>query len=511
MTNHDDQHEAIEFLMRPATYGAKSVERIDTHTSIVFLAGERAYKLKQAVKFSYLDYSTVDARRHFCELELKLNRRTAPDLYLEVRPIARTTSGQLAFLADGPAVDWVLVMRRFHQNCLLDRMADRNQLSVALMLDLAGQIASFHETAEVVRERGGHPGAADTAASNALNLRLAAPGLLEAISVDRLIELTEHSLTAHAALLERRREAGKVRHCHGDLHLRNVCLIDGRPTLFDCIEFNTAIACIDVLYDLAFLLMDLHHRRLEHLGNAVFNRYLDLREEGDGLAALPLFMSMRAAVRSHVSAAAVGAQPRLEARSRMARMASDYLAVALALLRPSPARLVAIGGLSGTGKSTLAYGLAPHMGRAPGARVLRSDVIRKRLFGTGLTQPLSEEAYREEVSAKVYDRLCEEAARLLAAGHCVIADAVYASPAQRRAIAEVAHRAGRPFAGLWLDAVPDILERRLAARHGDASDATPMVLRRQLDFDVGPIEWQRIDAAGGPAAVAAAARVALDA
>jgi hypothetical protein len=505
--SEDDQAEVIAFLADPATHGVAAVERIDTHASIVFLAGDHAFKLKRAVRFSYLDYATVAARERHCRAELALNRRTAPELYVEVRSIARDADGPLSFGGSGEVLDWVLVMRQFDQETLFDRMAERGQLTVPLMLDLAEQIARFHDAAEIDLVGGGSAGMAETVVGNIRNLQAAASRTLEAAEVARLVAATEAELRRVAGLLEARRHAGRVRHCHGDLHLRNICLVGGQPTLFDCIEFSRLISNIDVLYDLAFLLMDLHARRLDALGNAVFNRYLDRRDESDGLPALPLFLSVRAAVRAHVSVAAGGRQPEAGERSRLLDEAQGYLSHAIDLLRPQPPCLIAIGGLSGSGKSSVAYGLAPGLGPVPGARVLRSDVIRKRLFGFGPTQRLPPAAYGEEVGERVYRCVRTAAAAALAAGRCVIADAIHARPAEREAIAAVARAAAAPFVGLWLDAPAAALTARIDARRDDASDATVEVLRQQLGYDLGDVDWRRIYA-GQPldAVVTAAAR-----
>jgi predicted kinase len=309
----------------------------------------------------------------------------------------------------------------------------------------------------------------------------------------------------HDALLDRRRATGKVRRCHGDLHLRNVCLLEGKPTLFDCLEFSDELASVDILYDLAFLLMDLEHRGLADFANLVLNRYLDLTDEDDGLAAMPLFLSSRAAIRAHVTAAAMERAAQPGATPELAAEARSYLDLCALLLRPRSCRLVAIGGLSGTGKSTLAAGLAPSLG----ARVLRSDVIRKQLFGVAPETRLPTSAYTAQVSRRVYQTLRRKAAEALAAGYSVIIDAVSLKPAERRSLVAVAKAAGVPFAGVWLAAPAATMDLRLRARRRDASDASPEILAQQLRQDPGTVDWVRIDAGTGPADCLSAARRAL--
>lgn len=491
----EDQASVIAFLSDPRTHGVTDVRRIDTHASIVVLAGERAYKLKRAVRYSYLDYSTIERRELACRAEVTLNRRTAPDIYLGVEPITRGPDNRLSIGGGGRTVDWVVAMRRFDDNKLFDRLAAAGTLTTGLILELAETIARFHAAAEITGTAAGSEVFADLLAGNRSNLDRAVPDILDDDAVRRLDAASRHLLASVGPVLDRRRDAGKVRLCHGDLHLRNICLIDGRPVLFDCIEFNRDIASTDVLYDLAFLLMDLKARGLDALASAAFNRYLDIADETDGLAALALFLATRAAVSAHVHATAAGLKSGRPERAFEVASARTYLSLALTLSQPPSARLVAIGGLSGTGKSTLAYGLSPAIGPAPGARVLRTDVLRKRIFGVASTTRLPDAAYATDVSRAVYRQLLELAARTLAAGCSVIADGVFARPGDREAIAAVAGEQGVPFAGLWLEAPADRLAQRIRARRGDASDATVAVLLRQLDQDVGPIRWRRLDAA----------------
>ncbi len=495
----DDQREVIAFLSAGASYGlpAASVEQIVTHCSMVFLVGERAYKLKRAVRFSYLDYSTLTLRERFCRAELALNRRTAPEIYLGLRTITRKAGGGLAFDGAGEVVDWVLEMRRFREADLFDRMAEARRLTPALMRSLADIIAAFHAGAERTPERGGRAGLAATIASNHDNLCLASPPL-ERAEIDRLRAASIEHLAATGDLLEARRGAGKVRRCHGDLHLRNICLFEHKPTLFDCVEFNDDFACIDVLYDLAFLLMDLIARGLADYANLVLNRYLDRSGESGGLAALPLFLSTRAAVRALVLGVLVRTG-KPETAAEAARSAASYLALSLSLLQRQPPRLIAIGGLSGTGKSTVAQALAAQLPPAPGARLARSDVLRKRLADVAPEARLPRASYTAAAARRVYAALYEEAAAALAAGMSAVVDATFLRPDEREAVAALAQRAGVAFTGLWLEAPPETLAARLAGRRDDASDADRAVLDWQLGIDAGAITWRRIDAARGPA------------
>ncbi|MBV9375890.1 MAG: phosphotransferase, partial [Alphaproteobacteria bacterium] len=303
----NDQREVIAFLKDPSSYGPEvgRVDVVETHASLVFMAGEHVFKLKRAVKYRYLDFSTADLRRRACEAELALNRRTAPALYEEVRGLFREGDGAVGFEPSGEALDWVVVMQRFDQALLFDALVGAGGLDQPVMDQLADHIARFHASAERHFDRGG---AAEMARLAEVQYRcLAAPSRarFSAHRAQGIHEKWQALVAALAELLGRRRAAGKVRHCHGDLHLRNICLLDNKPTLFDCLEFDEGLASIDVLYDLAFLLMDLEHRGFGHFANSMLNRYLDRTEEDDGLAAMPLFLSLRAAIRAHVTATAM--------------------------------------------------------------------------------------------------------------------------------------------------------------------------------------------------------------
>jgi predicted kinase len=292
-----------------------------------------------------------------------------------------------------------------------------------------------------------------------------------------------------------------VRHGHGDLHLRNIVLLDGRPTLFDGVEFNDEIACIDVLYDLAFLLMDLWRRELPRHANAVWNRYLEETGDLSGMSMMPLFLSCRAAVRAKTSATAARLQPDARRRNELQALAREYLAMAEDLLHPPGPCLVAIGGFSGTGKSTVARGLAPSVGGVPGALVIRSDLIRKRLSGVSPLDRLGPEGYSAEMSERVYATLAERARMTIREGHSAIVDAVYARPGDRQAIERVAADVEVPFVGIWLEAPETTLITRVEQRRNDASDADAAVIRLQHREGTGPIGWHRVEASRSPGVV----------
>ncbi|HWU26025.1 MAG TPA: AAA family ATPase [Rhizomicrobium sp.] len=493
-----DQEDVIAFLADPASYGVgvKEVTRYETHGAIVFLAGDHAYKLKRAVRYPYMDYSTLDRRRAMCEAELAVNCRSAPSIYVGVKPIVRDGNA-IRFgncRDEGDVLDWVVVMRRFEQSCLLEDMRKRHVLDSRIIRQLAEVVAGYHHRAEIRRELGGSAAICRVVEENIGLLRRYEGRPFRPSLVEQYSSLSRTALSSVSNLLEARRRDGFVRRCHGDLHLNNICLQDDEPVLFDAIEFNEDFGSIDVLYDLSFLLMDLEHHGLRRFANELLNRYLECTEDFGGLPALPLFLSLRAAIRAHVDATLADQAPGTV--SGCLEDAVLRLDAAVRFLEPDEPMLIAIGGPSGTGKSTLARKLAPSVGRPPGAIILRSDVLRKKLYEVPETSPLPDEAYSEAATARVYALLGGHAGRIASAGQAVIVDAVFGRQNERRAIETVAKDEHVQFAGLWLDAPQDVLERRIASRTADASDATVEVLRRQLAVISRPTDWPCVDAGG---------------
>lgn len=509
-----DQHEVIAFLSRPATHGQECarVETIETHSAIVFLAGTRALKLKRAVRYDYLDFSTVARRRECCEAEVAINRRTAPGLYRGVAVVTRDPLGTLTLDGNGTPLEWLVDMTRFDSEALAERLAERHALGQPTMLELGRAVARMHASAPSCRSmRGGADAIRWVIDGNTTSLASFGERVFPAATLGALTARSTATLDRAAALLDVRAGDGRVRQCHGDLHLRNIVMLEGRPTPFDAVEFNDDISCIDVWYDVAFLLMDLWRRGLPRHANVVMNEYVRATSDLEGLALLPLFLGLRAAVRAKTSATAGTLADQLETRAAHVTEAQGYLDLALTLLQTRPPALVAIGGYSGSGKSTQAATIAPGLGAAPGALHLRSDVIRKDLFGVSALQPLPAAAYAPEVNARVYARMRELAGAALEARRAVVCDGVYADAGERAALMAVGRSAGVPVAAIWLQAPDATLLSRVRARRHDASDATADVVRQQLDHVTPPDDWVPLDATGPVEATCAMVRAAIGA
>jgi aminoglycoside phosphotransferase family enzyme/predicted kinase len=463
----------------------RGAKRIDTQGAIVLLKGDEAIKIRRAIRLPFLDYSTLEKRRAAAEAEIAINRPYAPHIYIEASPIRRTREGY-GFEGEGEIVEWATRMRRFDDEATLDKVAARGELDHEIVRKLARAIRAMHASAPK-RE------AAPAIAAMGLWIEQNATAFAERSDLfppDAAAELSQDSRNALRRLtpmLMERGARGEVRRCHGDLHLRNIALIDGEPTPFDAIEFDETIAIGDILYDLAFALMDLWERDLKPQANLLFNAYF---AESDAqtycaLGALPLFLSLRAAIRAKVAANA-GADD--EARR--------YFDFARAFLRPAPPRLVAVGGLSGTGKSALCARLAPEIGAAPGAVWLRSDVERKHLFGVDELTPLPDAAYSAAANEATYARLIDKARCALEAGASVLIDAAHTHGHEREASAALARETGVSFAGLWLEAPLEVRLARIGARRADASDADEAVARRQRAEPLIEPGWRAIDAGG---------------
>ena len=467
-----------------AWLGGASDRTIDTACAHVFLRPDNALKIKRHDDLGYVDFSTAERRQWALQRELEFNRPAAPDIYRAVRRITREADGSLAIDGQGETVDHLLEMRRFDEDAVL---AARPETVDGALAELLGRtIAGFHAAAPL-RPAGGLTALSWTIGSNAGLLR-EIPALDQG-RVEEMIALTEAALERQAPLLAHRSAAGFARRCHGDLHLGNILLEHGHPVLFDCIEFSDLLTDLDVFYDLAFLIMDLDFRGRRDAGVRALSAYMDEASRSfpaelwDGLAALPLMLATRAAVRAHVSA-----------HSGDPEAARAYVEAAIAHLAPPPPVLAAVGGLSGSGKSRFSRGIAPALGASPGAVILRTDEVRKRLMDAQPLQRLSSEAYTAEINARTYDTLFDNARALLKAGRAVVLDATFLDPALRGRAEALAADCGVPFHGAWLDAPIEVLEARVAGRTGDASDATVAVLHDQAArLAAQAVAWPKVD------------------
>ena len=492
-TMQANQDEAIAFLKAHASSGPSVVDKvIQTHAALVFLHDTEALKIKRAVKYDYLDFSTLAQRRQMLEREVELNSDAAPGLYHDVVPLTRGADGAFALDGAGDIIEWVLRMTRFPAEAELSALAERGLIDHQLSDDLGRSIAEYHRKAptrpedsgvlirEIIEELGREMGGMHAQLGAAL--------------VRDFLNASEQALVRVDALLRERSQAGWVRRCHGDLHLRNIVMWHDVPTPFDALEFDERLGTCDVLYDLAFLLMDLSHQKLDAAANLVLNAYLFHSKTDDhyaGLAALPLYLAVRAGIRAmvDVQTAAVNDDP-----SELIAEARTFLEQALRFLKPSAPQLVAIGGLSGSGKTTVARQIAPLIGAFPGAVHLRTDLERKAYFDVPPYKKLPAAAYRPEVSDAIYQIMRAKARLALAAGQAVILDAVHATAQERQLAEEIAKDAGCAFTGIWLDADTALRVARVGDRGQDASDADAQVARQQDALQIGDIGWHRCDA-----------------
>ena len=503
MTNNSATQERI-FAALTARPGVK---RIDTHAASVFLDGTRALKIKRAVKYPFLDYSTLEKRKAACEEEVRINRPHAPQIYHRVAAITEEPDGSVKVDGRGRPIEYAIDMSRFDESRTLDHLAKAGQFDADTASAIADAIAASHAVATPADGKAWISSIPALIDGNSNGLRNGHH--VPAAEIDQLAQAS-HAVFQHARpLLEERCGGDFIRRCHGDLHLANLVLIEQQPVLFDAIEFDAQMATVDVFYDLAFTLMDLLHHDQPLAANTVLNRYLAATplENLDALGALPLFMSIRAAIRAQVALARL--KPPHSDDAGILDEARRYFDLARALIQPPTPRLIAVGGLSGTGKTVLARTLAPTVAPQPGAVVLRSDVIRKQMLGVADTERLPPSAYTPELAERVYATLAERARRVLAQGHSAIVDGVFARDFERDATATLARDCNVPLTGLFLVADLPTRQARIGGRRGDASDATQEVAALQERYNIGHIGWTTIDASGTQAQTLQSCRDAI--
>lgn len=501
------QQAILRGLMRPQSYphAVGVIERIETHISTVLLTGRYAYKIKKPLSLGFLDFSTLAARRHFCEEELRLNRRLAPELYLDVVAICGSPDApRLASRDAQGAIEYAVKLQQFPQQCLLDRMLAGGELTHQHVDELARIVAAFHAGAmRATREdRYGTPtSVAVPMRQNFAQMRefLKAPEERQALD-----ELERWSFTVHEALaplMAQRRREGYVRECHGDLHLGNIACVDGRIRIFDCIEFNPDLRWVDVAAEIAFLVMDFSARAHPELGARFLNAYLEISGDYAAVRLLPYYLTYRAMVRAKV-ACIRSHQPGLSANQQedADMQFVRHIRLARAFTGKLQACLLVTHGVAGSGKTTVTQALIEQLGSL-GALRIRSDIERKRLHGlAGAARSASAVGaglYAEAATRDTYDELYRLAQLLIEAGWPVIVDASFLLRSQRDRFRALAAAAGVPFLLLDCHAAMGELRRRVAQREAvgsDASEATLAVLEHQLDT-VHPLAWDERDSA----------------
>jgi hypothetical protein len=482
-----EQETLVRALFDPRCYPhpVGEVRLIQTHISYVLLTGQFAYKIKKPLDLDFLDFTTLAARRHFCEEELRLNRRLAPRIYVDVVAIGGTPDRPLLGAGE-PAIEYALRMREFQQEALLDAMLARGELGAQHIDALAQKVAAFHGAVGRARTEDGYGSAAGIEAPMRQNFTQFASLPLDAEERHELAALAHWSRHEHAALrtvFEQRQRDGFIRECHGDLYLGNIALVEGEAEIFDCIEFNANLRWIDVMNEIAFLVMDLDERGRPDFAWRFLDGYLALTGDYAGVRLLRYYQVYRALVRAKV-ADMRAAQAHLSAEERNAALAAcaAYIRHAFRTTGPSAPALIITHGLSGSGKTTLAQRLL----EALGAVRVRSDVERKRLQGlapaarTG--SAVGAGIYERSATEATYEELARLARPIVETGYTAIVDATFLVRSQRRAFQQVAQELHIPFLIVDCRADMQALRRRIADRArtaGDASEATLAVLEHQ--------------------------------
>ncbi|MEH6403449.1 MAG: AAA family ATPase [Sneathiella sp.] len=503
------QQEILTFLKnKPHLWDTKTsypddIERIETHGATVLLGKHHALKLKKAVYFDHMDYSTPEQRRLFCEKELILNRKSAPTLYLDTVPIYTNLETGFSFDASGLVADHLLKMRRFPKGNRLDEFIEREDLSLELQEKLADAVISLHKSASIVTDKEKVPNFYDVIHKNFQQLDHFCPNILNLAEVEDYRQHLNECVAQQQNLLMSRINEQWVRWGHGDLHLQNICLLDDEPLLFDAIEYQDAFVISDILYDLSFLIMDLWERGLKAAANSIFNRYLtgmDCMMDPHGFEALklfPFYLSMRAGIRTHVAGNRFLQSHEVKDKAAFADQTRQLFESSNTYLAPPPPQMIAIGGYSGSGKSTLARHLAPYIGAAPGAVRIRSDEIRRQLIGWDEFSKMPQSAYTSEKSATVYSQMALCAQAVLTSGHSVILDAVLDRESDQLSFEKIAKNLHIPFTGIWLNVDQKIMATRIEGRTRDASDATIQVLEQQVSRNNKKNStWLQLDASG---------------
>ncbi|HEY9617097.1 MAG TPA: AAA family ATPase [Microcoleaceae cyanobacterium] len=464
-----------EFYPHPVT---EPIQLIQTHVSYVLLTGDFAYKVKKPVNFGFLDFSTLEKRHHFCNEELRLNQRGAAELYLAVLPIVQVGE-QFQLDGVGEAVEYVVKMRQFPQSALFTEVYDRGELTESLLEQLAQELAEFHRKAAIndyIRRFGEVAQIRQAIDENYEQTQTYIGRAQTQAQFDETRHYTDRLFAEQNGLFEQRIQQNWIRECHGDVHLRNIALWQNQIYLFDCIEFNESFRFVDVMFDIAYIIMDLDVRDRRDLSNRFMNAYVEQMGDWEGLQVLPLYLSRQSYVRAKVTSFLLD-DPSIDAAAKqdITESAARYYRLAWEYTQPREGRLILMSGLSGSGKSTLARQLAAQMGGVH----LRSDAVRKHLAGIPLAAAGKDDLYSPEMTQRTYDRLLQLGVTLAKQGYTVILDAKYDRQALRQPAIEQAEAHRLPLQIIHCTAPIEVLQDRLRQRQGDISDANVDVLLKQ--------------------------------
>ncbi|GMR18562.1 MAG: bifunctional aminoglycoside phosphotransferase/ATP-binding protein [Gammaproteobacteria bacterium] len=486
-------------MLNPEVYdhSVESIELIETHISWVLLTGNFAYKIKKPVNFGFLDFSTLEKRHTYCEQELRLNRRLAPAIYVDVVAISGSQDKPV-ISAKGEGFEYAVKMVQFPQSSQLDHMLAAGELGVDHMDAIARMVAGFHQTIQIADDSmnyGGKDAVYQPVEENFIQINEHLNTGPFADSLNKLRQWSRSEFVKLEPMFAQRKQDGFIRECHGDMHLRNLVWLDSRPMAFDCIEFNPALRWIDVISEVAFLVMDLQDRQQHPLANRFLSAYLEVTGDYAGLSVLPFYLCYRALVRAKVDALYLEQKKfTKEERGQSLAELRSYLELASGYTQPPAPKLIIMRGVSASGKSTVSQTLVDVLG----AIRLRSDIERKRLFDIALTDSVSngidEGIYSIQASQQTYAKLAALASEVIRAGYSVIVDATFMKHEQREPFQTLAGRLGIPYIIVEITAPAGVLRQRIVERKHDVSDAGRGVLEHQLS-NWRPLHEDEIDAA----------------